>query len=302
MAFVRRKLVRGVERCYLVENHRDHGRVRQRMIAYLGPCATVDEAIEFWAAYAKRCRELATTPDARRREAARAERAERRVRFLRQWRNQKQLTGQLPAKVPVGTTRSESKTNMGGAAMAFDPYGMPAVKKALAAMEAANREAWRLEKESLPAAEADLKKAEEAYQNAAAAAWRNSAARPEAAEAERLRDEARRNFDGVRRAAELSKLEGQRLTGEYSGAVSTAKREEAMRLLDEAKAKFREIAARWNQFARAVRELLLIKKALSELGEEGGMPFVSVAQQLNYWAHDRFILAGLPVWDLPEEK
>jgi len=292
MAFVRRKVVRGVARHYLVESRREHGQVRQKVLAYLGPCRTVEEALEFWSVHAKQCRTLAATPQMSRR----AQRAERRVEFLRRWRSGSQ---RLRAKVAVGTTLSEGKRKAGGVKM-FNVHEMPAVKKALATMEEANREAWRLEKESVPAAEADFKKADEVYQNAAATAVRFPAARGKLAEAEAARDDARRSLDGVRRAAELAKLEGQRLTDAYSGAISTAKREEAQRLMAEARAKFHEIAARWNGFAASVRELVLIKKALSDLGEEGRMPFVSVAQQLNYWAAGRFVLDGMVRWELEE--
>jgi hypothetical protein len=183
----------------------------------------------------------------------------------------------------------------------FDGEQAEAVRKARQAMEAQMRELWRLEHETIPAAEGKLEKAVETYQRAASAAIRDPSARSKVLEAERLQDEARRHLDGLRQLAREAKAEGERLTRESVAAISAAKREEAQRLLGEAKAEFREIAARWNAFAASVRELVLIKKALSDLGEEGRTPFVSVAQQLNFWAAGRFVLEGMPGWDLPEE-
>jgi hypothetical protein len=182
--------------------------------------------------------------------------------------------------------------------MQFNSDNVEAVKRAREAMQEHMRELWHLEHEAVPAAEAELKKAEEAYQRAASAAVRDPSARSKVLEAETAQDDARRHLDGLRQLAREAKAEGERLTNECIRAVSAAKREEAQRLLGEATAKFHEIAARWNQFAAAVRELVLIKKALSELGEEGGMPLVSVAQQLNFWAAGRFVLEGMPRWDL----
>jgi DNA-binding LacI/PurR family transcriptional regulator len=185
--------------------------------------------------------------------------------------------------------------------MEFDAERTEAVKTARRAMEKAMTELRRLERETIPAAEADLKKAEEAYQRAASALIRNPSARSKVLEAETAQDEARRRLDGLRQLAREAKLEGERLTGEYSAAIREAEREEARRLLGEAKTKFREIAARWNAFAASVRDLVLLKKALNELGEEGRMPSVSVAQQLNFWAAGRFVLEGMPGWDLEVE-
>jgi len=184
----------------------------------------------------------------------------------------------------------------------FNPEQVQAVKRAREAMQEAMREFRKLEAETIPAAEADFKKADEVYQNAAAAAIGNRSARGKAVEAEGLRDEARRELDGVRRAAELAKLEGQRLSDEYRGAICEAEREEGKRLLGEAQAKFHEIAARWNGFAAAVRDLVLIKKALAELGDQGATQFRFVAEQLDRWAAGRFNLEGLPAWELPEEE
>lgn len=61
--FVRSKRSRGSEGYYLVENHREYGCVRQKVIAYLGPkwkdywtkevptgCDTIEGAIEYWEA------------------------------------------------------------------------------------------------------------------------------------------------------------------------------------------------------------------------------------------------------------
>jgi len=183
----------------------------------------------------------------------------------------------------------------------FNPEQVQAVKRAREAMQEAMREFRKLEAETIPAAEADFKKADEVYQNAAAAAIGNRSARGKLVEAEAVRDEARRRLDGLSQLAREAKEEGERLAGEYGGAICEAKREEAQRLLGEAKAKFHEIRARWNAFAASVRELVLLKRSLSELGEEGRIPFVAVAQQLNFWAAGRFVLEGMPAWDLEVE-
>lgn len=46
MAFVRKKTINGREYYYLVENHREDGKVRQKTIAYLGRYPTPKAAIE----------------------------------------------------------------------------------------------------------------------------------------------------------------------------------------------------------------------------------------------------------------
>lgn len=46
MAFVRKKRVNGREYYQLVENYREDGKVRQRMLVHLGPYPTVEAAIE----------------------------------------------------------------------------------------------------------------------------------------------------------------------------------------------------------------------------------------------------------------
>lgn len=52
MAFVRRKVSRGRAAFYLVENRREAGKVRQRVLAYLGQRDTVASALAFWQEYA----------------------------------------------------------------------------------------------------------------------------------------------------------------------------------------------------------------------------------------------------------
>lgn len=53
MAFVRKKTVNGREYHYLVENRREDGKVRQRVLAYLGQHSTVSEALDAQRALAK---------------------------------------------------------------------------------------------------------------------------------------------------------------------------------------------------------------------------------------------------------
>jgi tetratricopeptide (TPR) repeat protein len=184
----------------------------------------------------------------------------------------------------------------------FNPEQTEAVKTARLAMEAAMRELWRLEHETILTAEADLKKAEEAYQRAASAAVQDRSARTKLVEAEGLRDDARRNLDGLRQLAKEAKQKGQWLGDVYSGARQSARQEEAMRLLGEAKRSFGNVAARWNEFAAAVRELVLIKKALAELGDEGATQFRFVAEQLDRAASGRFCLETMVGWELAEDE
>src|SRR5829696_1425926 len=47
MAFVRKKRVNGHEYYQVVENYRENGKVRQRMLEHLGKYPTVEEAIEY---------------------------------------------------------------------------------------------------------------------------------------------------------------------------------------------------------------------------------------------------------------
>jgi len=180
----------------------------------------------------------------------------------------------------------------------FDAERVEDVRKAREAMEAKMRELRRLERETIPTAEADLKKAVEAYQRAASAAVQDRSARTKLVEAEGLRDDARRNLDGLRQLAREAKQEGENLSEEYGDAIRTARLAEAERLLGEAKRNFRNVAACWNRFAAAVRDLVAIKKGLSDLGEEGRTPFVAVARQLDRWAFGRFVLEGMVRWDL----
>lgn len=48
MAFVRKKVVKGIEYHYLVESHWIDGKPRQRVICYLGRFATVRGAHAHW--------------------------------------------------------------------------------------------------------------------------------------------------------------------------------------------------------------------------------------------------------------
>jgi len=52
MAFVRKKRVAGGEYHQLVENYREGGKVRQRMLVHLGAIPTVEEALRVWPARA----------------------------------------------------------------------------------------------------------------------------------------------------------------------------------------------------------------------------------------------------------
>jgi hypothetical protein len=48
MAFVRQKVSRGRSAFYLVENRRENGKVRQRVLTYLGACSTLEYAIAYF--------------------------------------------------------------------------------------------------------------------------------------------------------------------------------------------------------------------------------------------------------------
>ncbi len=48
MAFVRTKKVAGGEYRQLVENYREDGRVRQRVLVHLGACPNVEDALRIW--------------------------------------------------------------------------------------------------------------------------------------------------------------------------------------------------------------------------------------------------------------
>ena len=48
MAYVRTKQVKGIEYHYLVEGVREDGKVRQRVVCYLGQHASVKAAHSFW--------------------------------------------------------------------------------------------------------------------------------------------------------------------------------------------------------------------------------------------------------------
>ncbi len=62
MAYVRRKQVKGRTYYQFVESYRDNGRVRQRVIAHLGPWPSVEEAIDGWSTraelWSRRARQL----------------------------------------------------------------------------------------------------------------------------------------------------------------------------------------------------------------------------------------------------
>lgn len=49
VAFVRTKTIKGIEYQYLVEGVRDAGKVRQRVVAYLGAHKSVKAAHAYWA-------------------------------------------------------------------------------------------------------------------------------------------------------------------------------------------------------------------------------------------------------------
>lgn len=65
MPFVRTKFIKGIEYHYLVENYREDGKVRQRVLCYLGEFATVAAALDYWRA------EVRTAKDAERKQHAR---------------------------------------------------------------------------------------------------------------------------------------------------------------------------------------------------------------------------------------
>lgn len=48
MSFIRTKRIKGVLYYYLVENYRENGKVRQRVLAYLGQFNTIATAYEHW--------------------------------------------------------------------------------------------------------------------------------------------------------------------------------------------------------------------------------------------------------------
>ncbi len=52
--FIRQKVSRGRASFYLVESRREGGKVRQRVLAYLGPCDTLEGAITHWETEAAR--------------------------------------------------------------------------------------------------------------------------------------------------------------------------------------------------------------------------------------------------------
>ena len=54
MAFVRTKTVKGIEYHYLVEGIREDGKVRQRVVCYLGQHASVRAAYRFWSREARK--------------------------------------------------------------------------------------------------------------------------------------------------------------------------------------------------------------------------------------------------------
>lgn len=66
MAFIRQKVSRGRAAFYVVESVRVDGKPRQKVLAYLGPCDTIEGAIAHWES------ELAAYRQAAAKQAARA--------------------------------------------------------------------------------------------------------------------------------------------------------------------------------------------------------------------------------------
>ncbi len=54
MAFVRTKTIKGAEYHYLVEGVREDGKVRQKVVCYLGQHASVKAAYRFWSREARK--------------------------------------------------------------------------------------------------------------------------------------------------------------------------------------------------------------------------------------------------------
>jgi hypothetical protein len=54
VAFVRTKTVKGIEYHYLVEGVREKGKVRQQVVAYLGPHKSVKAAHAYWTRMTKK--------------------------------------------------------------------------------------------------------------------------------------------------------------------------------------------------------------------------------------------------------
>jgi hypothetical protein len=48
MSFIRTKRIKGIDYFYLVENYRVDGKVRQKVLAYLGQFNTIATAYEHW--------------------------------------------------------------------------------------------------------------------------------------------------------------------------------------------------------------------------------------------------------------
>lgn len=65
MPFIRSKVVKGRTYFYLVEGVREGGKVRQRVIAYLGEFETVRSAHRYWAAQVKGAEDAAARRHAR---------------------------------------------------------------------------------------------------------------------------------------------------------------------------------------------------------------------------------------------
>lgn len=65
MPFIRTKIVKGQTYYYLVEGVRVDGKVRQRVIAYLGEFETVRSALAYWTAQVKGAEDAAGRKHAR---------------------------------------------------------------------------------------------------------------------------------------------------------------------------------------------------------------------------------------------
>lgn len=65
MSFVRAKTVKGITYYYLVEGYRDDGKVRQRVLAYLGQHKTVQTAYDYWREQVKEAKDAGDKQHAR---------------------------------------------------------------------------------------------------------------------------------------------------------------------------------------------------------------------------------------------
>jgi hypothetical protein len=63
--FIRVKYIKGREYRYLVEGVREHGKVRQRVIVYLGEHETVQAAYDYWRGQVKGAKDVDAKQHAR---------------------------------------------------------------------------------------------------------------------------------------------------------------------------------------------------------------------------------------------